>query len=278
MPRIPSITSTILNGQQHPSKSNGRQTPCGEQLFTTEELEQAANEIARLSQDCDQLAVRLAEEEIKRTEAELKLQAVLQAAEEKSLLIEQEIREECWAQMEADMGAERERWRKAKEDARTRAEGYVDGKIEILEKGVTIEVHEDSQQQMMEEVERENVALRGRVEALERQLNLRSPTKSKASRAKAPTTPLKENSNPTSNPFLSALRESGSRTSRGDSSVENGLCSSLKTMALQGPATAGMERDMSRKASVPKTPGTSKKMRKLTTRKWDFGNSGDEDF
>jgi Kinesin motor domain len=275
VPRIPSITSTILNGQHHPSKSNGRQTPYGEQLFTAEELEQAANEIARLSEDCDQLAVRLAEEEIKRSEAELKLHAALQAAEEKALLIEQEVREECWAQMEANMGVERERWRKAKEEDRARAEGYLDGKIGILEKGVTIEVHEDRQQQMMEEVERENLALKRKVDALERQLNMRSPTKTKTSKVKALAAPLKENTNPTSNPFLSALRNSGVRTSRGESIAEDHLCSSLKTLDVQGPAVA--VENSPRKASVPKTPGTAKKMRKLTTRKWDFGNSGDEE-
>jgi hypothetical protein len=225
VPRIPSITSTILNGQHHPSKSNGRQIPYDEQHFTAEELKQAAYEIARLSEDCDQLAVRLAEEGIKRSEAELKLQAVLQDAEEKALLIEQEAREECWAQMEADMGVERERWRMAKEEDRARAGGNLDWKIEILGKGITIEVHEDCQQQMMEEVERENPALKRKVDALERQLNMQSPTKMKTSRVKAIATPHKENTNPTSNPFLSALRNSAERTSLGESTAEDHLCS-----------------------------------------------------
>jgi Kinesin motor domain len=275
VPRIPSVTSTILNGPHQQNRHNPRQTPHGEQLFTTEELEQAANEIARLSEDCDQLAVRLAEEEIKRNEAELKLQAALQAAEEKSLLIEQEVREECWSQMEADMEAEKERWRRAKEEDRARAEGYLDGKIEILEKGVTVEVHEDSQQQVTEEVQRENETLRRKIEVLERQLNLRSPTKTRPAKAKPLTTPLKENTNPASNPFLSALRSSSSESSRGPSTAEDGLYTSMKTMDLQAGPASGEEPP--RKVSVPKTPGTAKRMRKLTTRKWDFGNSGDED-
>lgn len=266
VPRVPSVTSTILNGPNPSNKNNGRQTPHGEQLFTAEQLEQAANEIARLSEDCDQLAVRLAEEEIKRSEAELKLQAALQAAEEKALLIEQEVRGECWLQMEADMEADRERWRLAKAEERARAEGYLDGKIEILEKGVTIEVHGDQEQQMMDEIERENEALRRKVEALERQLNLQSPTKT--TRARPPTTPLKENTNPASNPFLSALRNSGDAVA-----AEDKLCCSMNGMGLRG--TVGMD-GSPRKVSA-KTPGTAKKVRKLTTRKWDLGDGGDQD-
>ncbi|KAF7504558.1 hypothetical protein GJ744_002114 [Endocarpon pusillum] len=274
VPRIPSVTSTILNRPDHTNKHNGRQSPHGEQLFTAEELEQAANEIARLSEDCDQLAVRLTEEENKRSEAELKLQAALQAAEEKALLIEQEVREECWTQMEADMDAERERWRMAKEEERARAEGYLDGKIDILEKGVTIEVHEDSQQQLGEELQRENEALRRKVKTLERQLNLRSPTKTRTAKTKTITTPLKENTNPTSNPFLSALRKSGSESSQGAPMFEDGLSTSMNKLDLRARSSA--QDDSPRKASLPKTPGTTKKVRKLTTRKWDFGNSEDE--
>jgi Kinesin motor domain len=272
VPRIPSITSTILNGPHHP-RNNGRQTPHGEQLFTAEEFEQAANEIARLSEDCDQMAVRLAEEEIKRSEAELKLQAALQAADEKTLLVEQEVREECWAQMEADMEAERQRWRRAKEEDRARAEGYLDGKIEILEKGVTVDVHEDAPHQMLEEAERENEALRRKIDSLERQLNLRSPTKSKTTRTKPLTTPLKENSNPASNPFLSALRNSGHDYSSRSSADGAVLASAMENLDVQGTLSS---QGSPRKASVPKTPGTTKKVRKLTTRKWDFGNSDDE--
>jgi Kinesin motor domain len=275
VPRIPSITSTILHGPHLSNKQNGRQTPQGEQLFSAEELEQAANEIARLSEECDQLVIRLAEEEIKRSEAEFKLQAALQAAEEKALLIEQEVREECWSQMEADMEAEKERWRRAKDEERARAEGYLDGKIEILEKGVAIEVHEDHQHQITEEVQRENEALRRKIAALERQANMQSPTKPKPSKTKLFTTPLKENTNPASNPFLSALRNSSSGSSRGVAEGDDGLSSAKKKLDFQDrPVTVD---DPPRKVSVPKTPGTIKRVRKLTTRKWDFGNSGDEE-
>ena len=275
VPRIPSVTSTILNGPQPVNKQNGRQIPHGEQFFAAGELEQAAHEIARLSEECDQLVLRLAEEEIRRSEAEFKLQAALQAAEERALLIEQEVREECWSQMEADIEAEKERWKRAKEEERSKAEGYLDGKIEILEKGVTIDVHEDAEQQITEGYQQENETLRRKVAALERQLNMRSPTKMGTAKAKSLTTPLKENTNPASNPFLSALKNR-SKSSQGAPDTDYGLCSSMTKLDLEGGPSA-VECLSPRKISVPKTPGSAKKMRKLTTRKWDFGNSGDEE-
>jgi hypothetical protein len=66
-------------------------------------------EIARLSKDCHGLAVRLAEEEIARSEVELRLQA----AEDRCVMIEQEVREECWADMDEQMEQERKRWQTA---------------------------------------------------------------------------------------------------------------------------------------------------------------------
>jgi hypothetical protein len=66
-------------------------------------------EIARLSKDCHGLAVRLAEEEIVRSEVELRLQA----AEDRCVMIEQEVREECWADMDEQMEQERKRWQAA---------------------------------------------------------------------------------------------------------------------------------------------------------------------
>jgi hypothetical protein len=275
VPRIPSVTSTILNGT-----SNNKQTAGGRlspYAFSAEELEQAANEIARLSEECDQMAMRLAEEEIRRTEGDLKLQA----AEEKAILVEQEIREECWAEMEARMEEEKQRWRVAWEEEREKSERYLDGKIGILEKGATFVVHEDINiggSARVEEVERDNEQLRARIEGLERELHQRSP--SKKSKLKPPPI-LQENSNPnlTTNPFLASLRES-----LGDGSVvapDLGKLSlkevSPRKASLRGASMQAQEEAMSpRKVSVPKTPGTLKKQRKLTTRKWDLGEVGSD--
>ena len=275
VPRIPSVTSTIFNGPSNSRPTTGgRASPYA---YSAEELEQAANEIARLSEECDQMALRLAKEEIRRTEGDLKLQA----AEEKAVLVEQEIREECWAEMEARMEDEKRRWRIAWEEEREKSERYLDGKIEILEKRATFVVHEDVGVEgaaRVEEVERDNEQLRARIEALERELHQRSPSK-KSQLKKTPFLHENSNPNPTTNPFLASLGES-----LGDGSaaaLDLGKLSfeevSPRKASLRGASIQAQEEAISpRKVSVPKTPGTLKKQRKLTTRKWDLGEVGSD--
>jgi hypothetical protein len=275
VPRIPSVTSTILN-----NTSNNKQTTGGRAspyAFSAEDLEQAANEIARLSEEYDQMAMRLAEEEIRRAEGDLKLQA----AEDRASIIEQEIREECWAEMEARMEEEKQRWKIAWQDEREKSERYLDGKIGILEKGAAFVVHEDvdaNRPARIEELERNNDQLRARIEALERELHQRSPSK----KSKTKTQPvLQENSNPNilTNPLLASLR-----SSLDDSSLvapDLGKLSltevSPRKASLRGASMQVQEEAASpRKVSVPKTPGTLKKQRKLTTRKWDLGEVGSD--
>jgi hypothetical protein len=109
VPRIPSVTSTITTGptqvgRSHPPVAKSYLYPA-----SAEELEIAALEIAQISDEYKALAIRLAEEEIARSEAEL----MMRAAEERCLTIEQDIREECWAEMEQRMEEERKRWQSA---------------------------------------------------------------------------------------------------------------------------------------------------------------------
>ncbi|ETN38019.1 uncharacterized protein HMPREF1541_07642 [Cyphellophora europaea CBS 101466] len=130
VPRVPSVTSQM--GVKYPNLNNGRSSP-QDQYYYAQELEQATNEVMRLSEECDTLAVRLAQEEIKRTEAELKLQLV----EERAMDQEAQIREECWTEMEEHIAQEKERWRAAWEEERLRGEKYVDGKLDILSRSPT---------------------------------------------------------------------------------------------------------------------------------------------
>lgn len=109
VPRIPSITSTILSGVASGNKTFPMQGRSALYSASAEELENAALEIARITDEYEALALRLAEEEIGRAEAELKWKAT----EEKCLIVEQEVREECWAEMEQRIEEERRRWRKA---------------------------------------------------------------------------------------------------------------------------------------------------------------------
>lgn len=107
VPRVPSVTESILStSSSHHRSASGRTSPND---AITEELERAVAEIARLTKDCHGLAVRLAEEEIARSEVEMSLRA----AEDRCLMIEQEVREECWAEMDEKMEEERRRWQNA---------------------------------------------------------------------------------------------------------------------------------------------------------------------
>lgn len=293
VPRVPSVTSTILS---RPGGPGGRLTPNGgpryDNQYTADELEQAANEIARLGEEADLLSVRLAEEEIRRTEVELRLQA----AEEKVEAIEVEVREECWSEMEARIEEERERWRKAKEEERVRSEAYLDGKIGILEKSAsgTFEIHEDVQARV-EEVERQNQTLRAQLEVFEREMQQRSPTKAKAKspRKRVTQTPSKlsesfttalteaSDTNVMTNPFLASLRPKKSSLLNREQSPSGSdvdvLGVSPRKLSLRpnyGRGSKMMEADSDggdENEDGPKTPATVVKKKKLTGRKWDLG-------
>jgi hypothetical protein len=107
VPRIPSISESILSVA---SGSHRSVSGCTSPNFdSNEELQRAVAEIARLTRDCHGLAVKLAEEEIARSDVELRLRA----AEERCLMIEQDVREECWAEMDEKTEEERRRWQRA---------------------------------------------------------------------------------------------------------------------------------------------------------------------
>ncbi|KAJ9610832.1 hypothetical protein H2200_005609 [Cladophialophora chaetospira] len=280
VPRIPSVTSTILAGGNS-GKTNARTTPheALNACFAAKELEQATHEAARLTEECDLLAIRLAEEEIKRTEAELKLQA----AEEQALVMEQDIREECWAEMEERIDQEKERWRTAWEQERMKGEEFMDGKLEILEKTAKITIHEDATATgRLEELEHENDSLRAKLRALEQEIQIRSPTKKTRGGAgsKSPVKGLvlqeSSNINIATNPFLASLRASvrdsdvtiKPRRSEDDLNVCD--VSPRKLSLRSSSATRVSEVNVEQQA-----PPTVKKQRKLTTRKWDLGDVDD---
>lgn len=107
VPRMPSLTESIISAGSGKDRSvSGRTSP---NYASSEELERAMAEIARLTKDCHGLAVRLAEEEIARSELETRLNA----AEDRCVNVEQEVREECWAEMDEMMEEERKRWQNA---------------------------------------------------------------------------------------------------------------------------------------------------------------------
>lgn len=152
VPRVPSVTESILSASSGKDRSaSGRTSP---NYALTKELEHAAAEITRLTKDCHGLAVRLAEEEIARSEMEMRLRA----AEDRCLMIEQEVREECWAEMEEMMDGERRRWQNAWDEQVSltpflafentdcpqigRNDDHMDKKIELVSRGFNSEFTE----------------------------------------------------------------------------------------------------------------------------------------
>jgi hypothetical protein len=173
VPRVPSVTSTILSGTtaNKSSLTSGRTTPSSN---TAEELEYAAQEIARLTEELDVMGLRLIDEETRRREME----KAWNSAEERCVLVEQEVREECWMEMESRMEEERRRWKGAWGEEADRNDEHLDRKLEILTR--TIQIHEDpepSSKERIEELEGENEALRRKIDLLERELQNGSPTK-----------------------------------------------------------------------------------------------------
>ena len=109
VPRIPSVSSTILAGtyggsgnHKHQITISGRSSPDD----TVADLEVASGEIARLNDEVDMLNIRLYEEQGRRMEAEEELQK----AEERTDEIERQVREECWGEMEKKLEEEKRRW------------------------------------------------------------------------------------------------------------------------------------------------------------------------
>lgn len=149
VPRIPSVSSTILSG----TSARGASGPASPTGVHTDEavVEMAFSEIARLNEEVEILKVRLAEEEGRRKEAEENWQW----AEEKAERVEMEVREECWGEMERKAEEERRRWmgawgeevsmllyrigHRAIADPSVEADRndeHLDRKLEILSKGI----------------------------------------------------------------------------------------------------------------------------------------------
>lgn len=173
VPRIPSVTSTILAGTAASKgfvTASGRTTPSA----AAEELERALCEIAALREQIDVSQLRL-EEEIQRRRA---AEASWKAAEERLDQVEAEVRDEVFSEMEARLADEQRRWRAARDQEHDYNDEHIDRKLEILTKG--IEIHEDPEpttDERVEELEDENERLKAKIASLQREQGLRSPSK-----------------------------------------------------------------------------------------------------
>ncbi|KAL8911808.1 MAG: hypothetical protein Q9171_003076 [Xanthocarpia ochracea] len=245
VPRIPSVSSTILAGS---IACSGTHKPDASELTSptaahTDEavVDMAFSEIARLNEEVEILGLKLGEEEGRRREAE----EGWQRAEDRAEDIEREVREECWGEMERRMGEERRRWLGAWGEEADRNDEHLDRKLDILTKGIRIYEDPEDRVDRVTELESQNEQLRRRLDALEREITSRSPSRS-AMKA----------------PQLSTPRKT---LSSGDDELGTTLFK-LNVMSL-----------------TPKEPKMSPvgkktaKMRKLTARNWDLMDENELD-
>jgi hypothetical protein len=196
VPRIPSTTSThiLASGPtKSPGTSSGRTTPSGSTSPSAilEELDAANAEIARLTAEVEIFALRLAEETGRRKAAE----ASWRAAEDHMQDLEQELRDECYADMEAAVDAERRRWQSALDTEQDSQQAHLDSKIDVVIKATKaqmrdeVKVYEDPDPELrdrVDELERENEVLRARLEVKERETQLKSASPVKKMRVLKP--------------------------------------------------------------------------------------------
>lgn len=237
VPRIPSVSSTILAGIPSSRAASGRTSPPGNGSSVDEGVvELAFSELARLNEEVELLSLRLMEEETRRRDAE----EGWARAETKAEEVELEVREEVWGEMEARIEQERVQWKDLCAEEGAKGEVHFDRKLEILAKGIHVHEDQDAGAEYVEGLERENEGLKAKVEALERELQGRSP--SKKQKTKIPVSNLNS-----------------------DRDVLGEATFSLNGLSLAGGPEASSEENLK-----PVTPASGKKIRKLTARKWDL--------
>lgn len=212
VPRIPSITSTMLsNGNapgtyQRPDSRTESTSPTGSPvahhrppfhpshnnigrgfspLVDNERgtMENAALEIARMAD----MIERLSAEVVRESEARMAAEAHLMSMEDRCTDMEQEIREECYADFEQRLTLEMNRWKASLSLEQERGEEHWDRKVEVLARSVGVVVtapsdgdetdNEDKENVLIENLEQENERLRREVAILKRELSSRTPSK-----------------------------------------------------------------------------------------------------
>jgi hypothetical protein len=138
-------------------------------------MEMAALEIARLSDEADQLR----DEADRQSEARFAAEAHLLTMEDRMLDLEAAIREECAIEFEERLALEMARWKNSMAIEQERSEEHWDRKVEVLERGLASDEDGDKENVLIEDLEEEVDRLRRENGILKRELASRSPTKRK---------------------------------------------------------------------------------------------------
>jgi hypothetical protein len=205
-------------------------------------MEIAALEIARMSEEIDGLRAEL----LSSQQARMELEAHLESFQDRAMEIEQEVREECYVEMEKKLQTELQRWKAVWAAEADRNDEHLDRKLEIYTRSIDC-ADEDKENQLVGKdagLEAENERLRREVEILRRDLSVRSPSKSQR-------TPLRE-----------------SRIGReGDRGVMGHVGREMEGLRVSGDSV------LKGGGLIGASP--TKKVRKLTARKWDLMDEGE---
>ncbi|KAH7403879.1 kinesin family protein-like protein [Cadophora sp. MPI-SDFR-AT-0126] len=264
VPRIPSVTSTILAQSTASHYFSPRSPPSDTDRST---MEIAALEIARMSEEIDGLRAEL----LSAHQARLETDAHLESMAERMVELEQEVREECYAEMETRLQDEIRRWKAQWQAEQDRNDEHMDRKLEIYTRSIDAadteppphhhphhssienqgEAEEDKENAhsgpgKIDNLQIENERLRREIETLRRELSVKSP--SKKSRM-----PLRE----------SRVGRDRSNTPEGDGGMEE----QFERLSVSGGGNGG-DRGMGERSPT-------KKVRKLVARKWDLLDEGE---
>ncbi|ROT41445.1 P-loop containing nucleoside triphosphate hydrolase protein [Sodiomyces alkalinus F11] len=297
IPRIPSITSTLLadtphsgppssHVSHHPSSHTRPYAPQhagshrdisasshgdGDRVI----MEHAALEIARMQDDINTLHAELDRERDARVTAE----AHLLSMEDRMLELEQIIREDCAAEYEARFDLEVARWKASMAVQQEHSEEHWDRKMELFERGLggaastdegdgsADDDDYDKENLLVENLEEENERLRRELAVLKRELGARSPTRRM---------PLHERDD-----------YSGGRSNTdvyggygGGGAALGSLGQKMEQLRVSNGSTASSPVNANSAAANTTTittataTGSPKKMRKLVTKRWD--DAGDD--
>ncbi|KAI1651559.1 P-loop containing nucleoside triphosphate hydrolase protein [Daldinia loculata] len=286
VPRVPSISSTILANANSSAHSQRSESSVGSRSDTSSPvlahhrpyfhpsgnhsrmfspvpdteratMENAALEIARMADMIEQLNSELVQE----TERRMAAEAHLLSMEDRLADLEQEIREECYADFEQRLALEMGRWKATLSLEQERGEEHWDRKVEVLARSVGVTVtmpsseednveDEDKENILIEDLEQENERLRREVAILKRELSGRTPSK------------------------RSPLRERGDVPSARASSSGADTLGDLGNRMEQLRVNSG---EVKKALKVSSSGSPTKKVRKLQTRRWE-GTAVDDDL
>jgi HPt (histidine-containing phosphotransfer) domain-containing protein len=203
-------------------------------------MEIAALEIARMSDEIDQLR-----DEIEvQSEARITAEAHLLSTEDRMIDMEAAVREECALEFEQRLAVELARFKASMQIEKERHEEHWDRKVDILERGLDTGFDEDFDKEnvLVENLTQEVERLRRENTILKRELASRSPSKRK---------PLEERED------FSVASGSGAPSSKHDGVSSLGRKLERIKISNEGPR-------------LHNTNGSSpKKMRRLVARRWE---------